>query len=99
MLSMDNKTIRNFLAPSTSKLATAPTIITRDVNFELKLALIMMVQGSPFFGKAHEDANAHLQHFLEICGRFTIKGVTQEAIWLCLFWFSLINKALPNSFY
>lgn len=75
MLSMENKTIHNFLAPSTSKLATAPTIITRDVNFEPKLALITMVQGNPFFGKSHKDSNTHLQDFIEMCGMFTIKGV------------------------
>jgi hypothetical protein len=39
----------------------------RDGSFELKPALINMVQKSPFCGKALEDANAHLQHFLEIC--------------------------------
>ena len=39
-----------------------------------------MMQASPLCGKAHEDANAHFQHFLEICGTFTIKGVTEEAI-------------------
>ena len=48
---------------------------------------------SPFCGKAHEDANAHLQHFLEICSTFTIKGVSQEAIRLRLLPFSLLEKA------
>jgi hypothetical protein len=51
-----------------------------------------MVQASSFCGKAHEDENAHLQHFLEIYTIFTIKGVTQEAIRLCLFPFSLLGK-------
>jgi hypothetical protein len=32
-----------------------------------------MVQQSPFCSKASEDANAHLQHFLEICNTFTIR--------------------------
>ena len=53
----------------------------------------MMVQASTFCGKAHEDSNAHLQHFLEICNTFTIKGVTQESIRLRLFPFSLLEKA------
>ena len=52
-----------------------------------------MVQASLFCGKAHEDANARLQHFLEICSTFTIKGVSQEAIRLRLFPFSLLGKA------
>jgi hypothetical protein len=52
-----------------------------------------MVQASPFFGKTHEDACVHLQHFLEISSTFTIKGVTKDAILLCLFSFSLLGKA------
>jgi hypothetical protein len=82
---MANKTIHEFSAPSATNVATSPKVINVDTHFELKPALIMMVQASPFYGKAHEDANAHLQHFLEICSTFAIKGVTQEAIRLCLF--------------
>jgi hypothetical protein len=52
-----------------------------------------MVQQSPFYGKASEDANAHLQHFLEICSTFNIRGVTQDVTRLCLFPFSLLGKA------
>jgi hypothetical protein len=44
----------------------------RDDSFEPKPALINMVQQSPFYGKTLEDANAYLQHFLEICSTFTI---------------------------
>jgi hypothetical protein len=43
-----------------------------DGSFELKPALINMVQQRPFCGKASEVANAHLQHFLEIGSTFTI---------------------------
>jgi len=38
-----------------------------DGNFELKSGLINMVQFNQFCGKAHEDASAHLQHFLKFC--------------------------------
>jgi hypothetical protein len=68
-------------------------VIDANSNFELKPTLITMVQASPFCGKAHEDANVHLQHFLEICGTFTVKGILQEAIHLRLFPFSLLRKA------
>ena len=90
---MANKTIHEFSAPSVANVATGPDVTNVDTHFELRPALIMMVQASPFYGKAHEDANAHLQHFLEIYSTFTIKGVTQEAIRLCLFPFSLLRKA------
>jgi len=92
-MTMGDKSIRDFSAPSAANVATGPNIINGDANFELKPALITMVQASLFCGKAHEDANAHLQHFLEICSTFTIKGVSQEDIRLRLFPFSLLGKA------
>jgi len=64
-----------------------------DATFELKPALINMVQANPFCGKPHEDANPHLQHFMEVCATFTIKGVTFDTICLRLFSFSLLGKA------
>jgi hypothetical protein len=85
--------IHDFSTPSASNVASGPNVINGDANFELKPTLITMVQASPFCGKAHEDANAHLQHFLEICSTFTIKGASQEAIRLRLFPFSLLGKA------
>ena len=90
---MGDKSIRDFSAPSTANVATRPNVVNGDANYELKLALTMMVQASPFCGKAHKDANAHLQHFLVICSTLTIKGVSQKAIRLRLFPFSLLGKA------
>jgi hypothetical protein len=51
-----------------------------------------MVQQSPFCDKALKDANAHLQHFMEIYNTFTIRGVTQDVVHLCLFPFSMLGK-------
>ena len=72
---------------------TRPAIDIGDNAFELKPALVNMMQANQFCGKAHEDVSAHLQHFLEIYSTFTIKGVTQDAILFCLFPFSLLGKA------
>ena len=52
-----------------------------------------MVQASPFYGKANEDASAHLQQYLELCSTFVIKGVSQDEIRLHLFTFSLLGRA------
>jgi len=89
---MADKSLHEFLAPTTANIHTRPVV---DINgsFELKLALINMLQASQFCGKAHEDACAHLQHFLEICSTFTIKDVPRDAILLHLFPFSLLGKA------
>jgi hypothetical protein len=66
------KCINDFLALSSANIRTGPERNVRDGNFELKTALINMVQQSSFCGKASEDANAHLQHFLEIYNTFAI---------------------------
>jgi hypothetical protein len=52
-----------------------------------------MVQQSSFCGKASEDANPNLQHFLEICSTFTIRGVTEDAVHLHHFPFLLLGMA------
>ena len=41
----------------------------------------------------YEEANAHLQHFLQLCDTIVIKDVAPESIRLCLFPFSLMGKA------
>jgi len=89
---MADKSLHEFLAPTTANIRTGPAI---DINgsFELKPALINMVQASQFCGKAHEDASAHLQHFLEICSTFSVKDVPRDAILLHLFRISLLGKA------
>ena len=63
---MADKTLREFSAPSIENICTGPTLKTTNLEFELKSSLINMVQATPFSGKAHEDASAHLQNFLEI---------------------------------
>ena len=63
---MAEKTLRDFSVPSAGNVATGPNVDAGDVNFELKSSLINMVQASPFCGKPNEDANAHLQNFLEL---------------------------------
>ena len=90
---MAEKTLRDFSVPSAANVATGPNVDVGDVNFELKSSLINMVQASPFYGKPNEDANAHLQNFLELCMTVTIQGVTADAIRLRLFPFSLLGKA------
>ena len=53
-----------------------------------------MVQATPFYGKAHEDASAHLQNFLEISSTITIKDIAQDIILLRLFPFSLVGRVM-----
>jgi hypothetical protein len=57
---MAEKTLCEFTALSTMNIHTGPTLNTNNPEFELKPSLINMVQATPFRGKAHEDASAHL---------------------------------------
>ena len=57
---MAEKTLREFFAPSTENIRMGPTLRTTNLEFELKPSFISMVQATPFSGKAHEDASAHL---------------------------------------
>ena len=90
---MAEKTLRDFSVPSAANVATGPNIDVGNVNFELKSSLINMVQASPICGMPNEDAYAHPQNFLELCKTVTIRGITADAIRLCLFPFSLLGKA------
>jgi hypothetical protein len=89
---MANKSLREYSAPTPDNIRAGPTV-TGDDAFELKPALINMVQASQFCGKAHEDANKHLQNFLEICSTFMIKDVPSDAVLFHLFPFSLLSRA------
>jgi hypothetical protein len=90
---MANKSLCEFSSLTTANIHTRSEVNVGDNGFELKPALITMVQANQFYGKAHEDASAHLQHFLEICNTFTIKGVTRDVILLRLFPFFAIGES------
>nr|AAN09863.1 putative retrotransposon-like protein [Oryza sativa Japonica Group]AAP52590.1 hypothetical protein LOC_Os10g11740 [Oryza sativa Japonica Group] len=72
---MADKTLSEFVAPSADNVATGLQINMGDVDLNLKSSLITMALASPFCGKLNEDANSHLQQFLEICNSYTMKGV------------------------
>jgi len=93
---MAEKTLPEFSAPTTANIWTRLAVNTGENGFELKPALITMVQASQFCGKAHGDASTHLQHFLVICNTFTIREVQKDAILLHLFPF-YTNKDKPNT--
>ncbi|XP_039117905.1 uncharacterized protein LOC120253697 [Dioscorea cayenensis subsp. rotundata] len=70
----------------------APTVPAN--NFEIKASTIGMVQNSvQFDGLADEDPHAHLSRFLQICSTFKINSVSDDAIRLRLFPFSLRGAA------
>ena len=68
-----------------------PAIDAND--FELKPALITMVQQNQFTGHSTENPNEHLGRFLRIANLIKLNGVKPEVIQLQLFPFSLRDMA------
>ena len=69
-----------------------PAIDAND--FELKPALITMVQQNQFAGHSTENPNEHLGRFLRIANSINLSGVKPEVIQLQLFPFSLRDMAI-----
>lgn len=91
--SMAERTLRQYSAPSSTHIPMGLNNDRGTEGFELKTGLVNMVQASPFCGKATEDANAHLQNFLEVSSTINPKGTTMDNVRLRLFPFSLLGKA------
>ena len=77
--------------------AVTPPVIRRPAiqanNFELMSITLQLLQGIQFYGLAHEAPNAHILNFLEVCDIVKYNGVSDDAIRLLLFLFSLKDKA------
>ncbi|WRX25992.1 Retrotransposon gag domain - like 10 [Theobroma cacao] len=99
-----NRALRDYAVPLLQGLHQSIKRPSINVNnFEINPAYIQMIQSSvQFSGLLSDDLNAHLVNFLEICNPFKYNGVTDDAIRLRLFPFSLRDKAkswlnsLPN---
>ncbi|KAL5581832.1 hypothetical protein UlMin_014274 [Ulmus minor] len=52
-----------------------------------------MVQANQFGGMSKDDPNSHISYFLEVCELFKHNGVSDDAIRLRVFPFSLRDKA------
>ena len=88
------KMLREYAMPDAS--STSASIVRPSVqanNFELKPALIHIVQQDQFGGSPAECPLEHLANFLEKCDTIKINGVSEDAIRLRLFSFSLRDKA------
>ena len=60
-----------------------------DNNFELKLALITMVQQHQFTGHLSEETNEHMRRLMRMTNTVKLNGVRPEVIKLQFFLFSL----------
>ena len=95
MAAEDQKALRDFATPKMTELQSSITRPAIAANtFEIKPGTIQMVQNTvQFGGMANDDPNDHLIGFLEICDTFKYNGVSDDAVRLRLFPFSLRDKA------
>ena len=94
MVLPERRTLGDFTMPDISGSfggIVAPAITNN--NFEIKPSIIQMVQNNHFGGLQGEDSYAHILTFLNVCATFKINDVTDEAIRLRLFPFSVRDKA------
>ncbi|KAK1423118.1 hypothetical protein QVD17_18413 [Tagetes erecta] len=71
---------------------TRPTVAAN--NWQIPPQIISLIRSTvQFHGLPDEDPTAHLNQFVSICDTFRINNVTEEAIQLRLFPFSLTDKA------
>ena len=91
----DNRVLLDTSMPGlggTQRSITRPSINSN--NFKIKPSLIQMIQNTvQFFGMSKEDPNDHIAEFLELCDTIKMNGVTEDALRLRLFPFTLKDKA------
>jgi len=90
-IAMAKRTLKEYATPSTEEpqaIIVNPTV--EGKNFEIKPALLNLVQQNQFSGSPAEDPNLHVSSFLRLSG--TLKA-NQEAVRLHLFPFSLRDRA------
>ena len=90
---MADKKLHEYSVPTIANVPIWPAVNMGNTNFELKTGLILMVQANLFCGLPSEDANAHLQHFLELCDTDVMEGVAPKIITLRLYPLSLLGRA------
>ncbi|KAF7823809.1 uncharacterized protein G2W53_021953 [Senna tora] len=95
MAKQNNRNVSDYATPKLDGLQHSirrPSIQAN--NFEIKPATIQLLQANGQFGGSPiEDPNIYILNFLEICDTFKHNGVSDDAIRLRLFPFSLRDKA------
>ena len=92
---MDNvlRIIRDYArSPFTTQLVIRRPAIQAN-NFELKSITLQLLQEVQFPRLPHEDPNANILNFLEVCNTVKYNGFSDDVIHLQFFPFSLKDKA------
>ncbi|GJT46115.1 hypothetical protein Tco_0954830 [Tanacetum coccineum] len=92
---IDTLTIEQYLALSREKQApgVVKPEIRGNVNFEIKSQFMRELRKETFSGNKNEDAHDHVDRVLNIVSLFSIREVTQVALLLRVFPFTLTGTA------
>ncbi|CAL1359558.1 unnamed protein product [Linum trigynum] len=90
----EDRSIRARLNRRTGARASCVVIPAGDVTMEITTAFINMItNGYTFSGASNEDSHEHLRRFASICDTMKSPTVSDDAIRLWMFSFSLIGNA------
>ncbi|XP_074306677.1 uncharacterized protein LOC141641936 [Silene latifolia] len=85
--------IRDYMAPKHIVNSSVQRPRIQANNFEIKNALLNLVQDNQFWGGPLENPNDHLNDFLDNCDMYKMNGVSDDAVRLRLFPKSLRGAA------
>ncbi|XP_042387846.1 uncharacterized protein LOC121979938 [Zingiber officinale] len=89
-----DKLLKDYATPYARGVQSSITRPPIDANnFEIKPAVIHMVQQNQFGGGPYKDPNHHLELFYAICGTMKVNEVPPESVRLLFFGFSLKDRA------
>jgi hypothetical protein len=84
--------LRDHYVPSTyTPTSSFQLLDITTAHFEIKSGFIQMLP--LFYGLNTEDPYKHLDEFIEICSTIRLQNFTEDALRMCLFSFSLKEKA------
>ncbi|CAL1382923.1 unnamed protein product [Linum trigynum] len=90
----EDRSIRARLNRRTGARASCVVIPAGDATMEITLAFINMItNGYTFSGASNEDPHEHLRRFASICDTMKSPTMSDDAIRLRMFSFSLIGNA------
>ena len=92
-IQVNARALRDYTVPTVSGFPIRRPAVQAN-NFEIKPGLIQIVEAHQFGGYPIETPDDHLAKFLQYCNTIKMNGVTNDAICLQLFPFSLKDKAL-----
>jgi len=94
MAQEDNTVLWDYALPQA--LGITSSIVSPEVaanNFELSPGVITFIERDRFGGHPSNNLNGHLRKFLAKCDTVKLDGLSTDAIRLCLFPFSLRDRA------